>query len=184
AVTTSSYNAANQQLVFGPYRMLYDANGNVTNIITGLTTNRLFWSARNQLTNITKAVTAGFVYDGLGRRITRTVAGVTERLLYDGLDIILQRDTAGDVRCRYLRGLAIDEPWQRSDVGTVTTNRIYLADALGSIIALTDTGRVIRTQHDYEPFGATTVTRMGNKNTTPHRADRVYFPKQKACFGK
>ena len=31
--STSSYNAANQQLVFGPRQMLYDANGNVTNLV-------------------------------------------------------------------------------------------------------------------------------------------------------
>ncbi|MCS7049244.1 MAG: hypothetical protein NZ483_08110 [Verrucomicrobiae bacterium] len=90
---------------------------------------------------------------------------MTERYLYDGLDIILQRDGAGTFRCRYLRGLAIDEPWQRSDVGAVATNRVYPADALGSIIALTDTGRVIQTEYDYEPLGATRVTGMGNKNS-------------------
>lgn len=43
--------------------MLYDANGNVTNIVSGTTTNRLLWSARNQLTNMTGAVAAYFLYD-------------------------------------------------------------------------------------------------------------------------
>ncbi|HUI08041.1 MAG TPA: hypothetical protein VL486_13665, partial [Verrucomicrobiae bacterium] len=33
AVSTSFYNEANQQLVFGPYTMLYDANGNLTNLL-------------------------------------------------------------------------------------------------------------------------------------------------------
>jgi RHS repeat-associated protein len=170
AVTNSSYNAANQQLVFGSYQMLYDAAGNVTNIVSGTTTNRLLWSARNQLTNMLGAVSATFRYDGLGRRQLRTVNTVTENYLYDGLDIIIQKDSAGNVRGRYLRGLAIDEPWQRIDITpaqgnqTTTTNRIYLADALGSIVALTDTGRVITTEYDYEPFGATTTTGAANKN--------------------
>jgi RHS repeat-associated protein len=166
----STYNAANQQLVFGSYRMLYDAAGNVTNIVSGTTTNRLLWSARNQLTNMLGAVSATFRYDGLGRRQLRTVNTVTENYLYDGLDIIVQKDGSGNVRGRYLRGLAIDEPWQRIDITpaggnqTTTTNRIYLAEALGSIVALTDTGKVITTEYDYEPFGATATTGAGNKN--------------------
>ncbi len=47
----------------------------------------------------------------------------------------------------------------------VTNPGFHLADALGSIVALTDTGKVIRTEYDYEPFGATTVTGAGNKNS-------------------
>lgn len=165
AVTNSTYDAANHQLVFGSYNILYDDNGNVTNIVSGTTTNNLVWSARNQLTNMTGAVTAFFLYDGLGRRITRNVSSNIERYHHDGLDIMLQRTSSGAIGARYFRGLAIDEPWQRSDVGAMTTNRIYLADALGSIVALADTNMVIQTEYDYEPFGATTNTGAGNKNT-------------------
>ena len=165
AVTNSSYNFANQQLTFGTYTMQYDANGNVTNIISGATTNKLFWSSRNQLTGVVAAVSAAFQYDGLGRRVARTVSTVQEKYLYDGLDVILQKDSANAVRGRYFRGLGIDEPWLRSDVGTVNTNRTYLADGLGSIVALADTNRVVQTEYDYEPFGATTTTGAGNKNS-------------------
>ncbi len=157
----------------------YDANGNPssdpgqapTNIISGTTTSHLLWSARNQLTNMLGAVTATFQYDGLGRRVARTVSAVQEKYLYDGLDIISQLDGSGNVRGKYFRRLAIDEPWMRTDITplqgqkTETTNRVYLADALGSIVALTDTGRVIQTEYDYEPFGATTSTGTGNKNS-------------------
>jgi RHS repeat-associated protein len=136
----------------------------------GTTTNRLFWNGRNQLTNITGAVSASFVYDGLGRRMTRKIgAGITEQYLYDGLDIILMKDGSNKIRTRYFRGLAIDEPWQRIDFGTKrnspSTNRVYMADALGSIVALADTGKVIQTEYDYQPFGATTTTGAGNKNS-------------------
>jgi RHS repeat-associated protein len=158
-------SAANQQLTFGSYNILYDANGNVTNIVSGTTTNKLLWSSRNQLTNMLGAVTASFVYDGLGCRRQRVVSSVTENYLYDGLDIILQKTAAGAVGARYLRGLGIDEPWQRTDLATVNTNRVYLADALGSIVALADTNKVIQTEYDYEPFGTTTTTGTGNKNS-------------------
>jgi RHS repeat-associated protein len=165
AISNSVYNAANQQLTFGSYSILYDSSGNVTNIVSGTTTNRLLWSSRNQLTNMLGAVTASFVYDGLGRRRQRVVSGTTENYLYDGLDIILQKTAAGAVGARYLRGLGIDEPWQRTDIGAANTNRVYLADALGSIVALADTNKVIQTEYDYEPFGNTTTTGSANKNS-------------------
>jgi RHS repeat-associated protein len=55
--------------------------------------------------------------------------------------------------------------WQRIDVGTANTNRIYLADGLGSVVALTDTNQAITTEYDYQPFGVTTNTGAANKNT-------------------
>ena len=165
AVPNSLYDAANHQLTFGSYSMLYDLNGNVTNIINGATVNNLAWNARNQLTNMTGAATATFAYDGVGRRITRTIGSTTEKYAYDGFDIIQQLDNAGTVGANYFRGLAIDEPWQRIDVGSASTNRIYLADALGSAVALADTNKTLQTQYAYEPFGATTSTGVANKNS-------------------
>lgn len=165
SITNSTYNAANQQFAFGSYSILYDADGNVTNIINGTVTNKLVWSPRNQLSNMTGAVTANFLYDGLGRRITRSVGSTAEKYLYDGLDIIQQLTSSGAVGANYFRGLGIDEPWQRSDIGAATTNRIYMADALGSIEALADTNKVIQTQYAYDPFGVTTNTGTSNKNT-------------------
>jgi RHS repeat-associated protein len=164
-ITNSIYNTANQQLAFGAYSMLYDADGNVTNMINGTTTNKLVWSARNQLTNMTGAVTANFLYDGLGRRITRNVSSTTENYAYDGLDVIIQKDSSGSVAARYFRALTVDEPWQRIDVGAANTNRIYLADGLGSVVALADTNKAIQTQYSYDPFGGTTSSGGGNKNT-------------------
>jgi len=119
AVSTGTYNAANQQLSFGSYNVLYDLSGNVTNIINGTTTNRLFWSSRNQLTNMTGAAAASFLYDGLGRRKLRTVNGTAVNYLYDGLDAVVEKDAAGLVLARYFRGLGIDEPWQRGDISIV-----------------------------------------------------------------
>jgi RHS repeat-associated protein len=166
AVSTGTYNAANQQLTFGTYAMLYDTNGNLTNIANSADSSvrMLAWSARNQLTNMQGAVTAAFGYDGLGRRITRTVSGTTEKYLYDGLNIIQQLDGSGAVGANYFRGLGIDEPWQRSDVGITITNRVYLADALGSVVALADPSENISNTFAYEPFGLTSTTGLTNKN--------------------
>jgi RHS repeat-associated protein len=116
-VSASQYNAANQQLAFGGYTMLYDSNGNVTNILNGGSSQNLLWNSRNQLTNITGSVAGMFKYDGLGRRVERTVSGSTVKFLLDGLDAALEKDAGNAVVARYLRGLAIDEPWQRGDLG-------------------------------------------------------------------
>jgi len=72
---------------------------------------------------------------------------------------------SGTTAASYFRGLAIDEPWQRTDIGAANTNRVYLADGLGSIVALTDTNQVVDTQYFYDPFGGTTNTGTGNKNS-------------------
>jgi len=165
AVPNSLYDVANHQMTFGAYNLLYDLNGNVTSIINGTTTNTLLWSARNQLTNMLGAVTATFAYDGLGRRITRSIGGTTEKYAYDGLDIIQQLNNTGAISANYFRSLGIDEPWQRIDIGTSNTNRTYLADGLGSIIALADSSKNISNQYAYEPFGATTTTGPINKNS-------------------
>jgi len=42
--------------------------------------------------------------------------------------------------------------------GQTATNSIYLADALGSVVALTDTGKIVQTEYDYEPFGKSVVS--------------------------
>jgi len=170
AVSTSFYNEANQQLVFGPYTMLYDANGNLTNLLfsgSSPYTNSLLWSARNQLTNMLGAVTASFIYDGLGRRVSRTVNGAGQQYTYDGLDTIMEhRGTM--VKFLYFRGLGIDEPWHQARIKVSppnTNNVVYMADALGSIVAMTDSNQNVVTEYDYEPFGATTTTGNGLTNS-------------------
>ncbi len=64
------------------------------------------WANRFQV-----AVTSSFAYEGLGRRIIRTVGTDTLKYLYDGLDAVLEKDAGNMLVARYLRGLAIDEPW-------------------------------------------------------------------------
>jgi RHS repeat-associated protein len=114
---------------------------------------------------VTGAITASFTYDGLGRRVARTISGTTENYLYDGLDIIQQLDGSGAVGANYFRSLGIDEPWLRSDLGATITNSVYLVDALGSIVALTDTNGAIQTEYAYDPFGVTTNFGASSKNS-------------------
>lgn len=162
ALTTTSYNANNQQTVFGTTTETYDLNGNLaTSTDTGVTTTYT-WNARNQLTGITKTgFTASFTYDSFGRRTGKTINGTTTNFLYDGLNPVQEKDGA-TVTANLLTGLGIDEFFTRTDgVGA----RALLPDALGSTIALGDGTGTLQTQYTYEPFGFVSQTGAASMNS-------------------
>jgi RHS repeat-associated protein len=144
-VATATYDAANRQLTFGDRAMTFDANGNLLTDPTASHT----WDARNRLTALTGATTATFTYDALGRRTERTVNAAAVQYLYDGVDIVAELQATATVP--YLRGLSIDEPLVRA------TEDLYLTDALGSVLALTDASGTVATSYAYEPFGRTAL---------------------------
>jgi RHS repeat-associated protein len=98
-------------------------------------------------------VSASFIYDALGRRVSKTINGVRTDYQYDGNDIIAEIG-GGAVATTYLRSLNIDEPFMRQ---SGSGNEYYHADALGSVMALTDQTGVVQTTYRYEPFGKTTI---------------------------
>ena len=162
-IPSATYDAANQQLTFGPQAMTFDANGNLTTLTdpTGPTT--FTWDARNRLTALSgPGLTGSFAYDARGRRVQKVINGQTSQYHYDRLDII--REIIDGAEVSYLRGLNIDELFNRAATSTTAT-LAYLVDALGSTIALTDSAGALATTHTYEPFGRTTV--MGTPTPNP-----------------
>jgi RHS repeat-associated protein len=148
AVSASDYDAANQQLQFGDRKLTYDGNGNLESIAEPAGATQLTWDARNRLVNLNElAATGSFAYDAFGRRSSRNIDGRFTQYTYDGLDFI--SETTNGTPLSYLRSLFIDEIL----VGHGTES--YIADALGSSVALTDPGGTIATQYIYEPFGNT-----------------------------
>jgi hypothetical protein len=101
AVTSATYNAANQLTNWAGTTLTYDANGNLTS--DGA--NSYTWNARNQLASMTGA---SFVYDGLGRRASKTIGGSTTNYLYDGQNPV-QEGSAN-----LLTGLGVDQYFTRS----------------------------------------------------------------------
>jgi len=154
AISASAYDAANQQLTFGSVAQTFDANGNLLTQTDATGTTTYTWDARNRLTALTgPTVNATFVYDALGRRTAKTIDGQSTSVLYDGLDIVQESGPEGDAS--YLRTLGIDEALSRTDAnGTLT----YLPDALGSTLALADSGGGLPTTYTYAPFGETSVS--------------------------
>lgn len=158
----AAYDAANQLVRFNAPagsgetpNLAYDANGNLVSRTDAAGTTTYAWDARNRLVAVTgPGFLAEFAYDALGRRVRKTLNGVTTEYLYDGRDIV-QELGGGTVGASYLRSLTLDEPFLR-DAGV--TSEAYHADALGSIVALTDGSGALATSYAYEPFGRTRVT--------------------------
>jgi RHS repeat-associated protein len=160
AVTSTTYNSANQQTGFGGQTLTYDNNGNLTSDGT----NTYTWNARNQLVSMSgPGLSASFQYDALGRRSGKTINAVTTGFLYDGLNIV-QEQSGGSASANVLTG-AIDQLFSRSD-SSGTANS--LTDALGSVTALTDSNGTIQTQYTYEPFGKTTATGATSNNPSKY----------------
>jgi YD repeat-containing protein len=82
ALTSATYDDANQIATFGGTTFSYDDNGNLTSDGSKNYT----WNARHELTAISGGVSASFGYDAFGRRRAKTVSSTTTQFLYDALN--------------------------------------------------------------------------------------------------
>jgi RHS repeat-associated protein len=162
ALTTTTYNANNQQTAFGAATATYDLNGNLATFTDASGTTTYTWNTRNQLTAISgPGLTGSFTYDSFGRRTGKTINGTTTNFVYDGLNPVQEKNGA-TVTANLLTGLGIDEFFTRTDgVGV----RALLPDALGSTVALGDGTGTLQTQYTYEPFGITTQTGLASTSS-------------------
>lgn len=150
ALTSATYDAANQIATWAGTQFTHDANGNLTSDGVRSYT----WDARDQLASLTGAVSGTFAYDGFGRRRSKTIGGTTTQFLYDGSNPV-QELSGGTPTANLVTGLNVDEFFTRTDAAGV---RNYLTDAIGSSIALADATGTIQTEYSYEPFGGTTTS--------------------------
>jgi YD repeat-containing protein len=111
---------------------------------------RIEWNAENQLIEVLENETtvATFEYDPLGRRVEKVAGATTTTFTYDGVDIL--REVAGAATIYYVHGPDIDEPLAK-EVSATTT--YYHADALGSILKITDSTGDVTHEYRYDPFG-------------------------------
>ena len=151
ALTSATYNAANQLTNWSGTTLTYDANGNL--VSDGSST--LTWSVRDDLTSIG---TASFGYDAMGRRISRTVGGNTVGFLLDAGSVVQEQ---GSSTANYLLGPAVDEVLARAE-GSTTVSPIV--DGLGSTVALVDSLGTSQTQYSYEPFGFAVASGSSSSN--------------------
>ncbi len=155
AVTAASYDAANELLQWGSSALAYDSNGNLVN--DGQ--NQYTWNARNQLASMSGSTTAAFQYDAYGRRINKTIAGATTGFLYDRANAT--QELSGTTPTANMLSGHVDEIFMRTDS---TGAYSFLADALGSTVALADGSGSIATEYTYGPFGNTSASGATTSN--------------------
>ena len=149
AVTSPTYDAANELTNWNGTAISYDLNGNMLSDGSNLFT----WNARNQVATLNSV---SLQYDGFGRR-TNNSAGIS--FLYNGLNVT-QELVNGNVIANILTG-GTDQIFQRTDMnGTV----VPLTDALGSVLTLVDTSGYQTSQYLYDAFGNTTSSGAPSNN--------------------
>lgn len=134
----------------------YDANGNLTNLVSVTVTNRYRWDAANRLINLTQyltnqTLTSEFYYDGVGRRIAiaeRQNGSLVSSNLYVwcGTEICEERSSGNVVTKRFF---GVGEQLSGTDY-------FFTKDHLGSIREMTDGGGTIHARYDYDPYGRRT----------------------------
>jgi RHS repeat-associated protein len=141
-LTTYTYDAAGELLTAGSRTYAYDPNGNMTSAGQ----DRFTYDAANRLTSASVGShTATYTFDGEGNLVRRAVDGVSSSFLVDaasGLPTIVD-----DGSRAYLHAGG-----DLAEIGSTT--RYPLADALGSVRALTDASGAVVGTASYEAFGA------------------------------
>jgi RHS repeat-associated protein len=153
AVTSATYDAANELTNWNGTSISYDANGNML----GDGSNTFAWNARNQLATLNGAA---LQYDAFGRR-TKNAGGTS--FFYDGFNA-LQELSGSTVTANLLSG-GLDEFFTRSDSSGSATP---LRDALGNTIGLVDSSGNIATSYSYDPFGNTSISGTTSSNPSQY----------------
>lgn len=167
--TSSSSNAFNQLIAStrtspGQPNLstayVYDNNGNLTSETAGTALTTCAWDADNRLRQVAQpALLSSYEYDANGLRTKKVEAGLETRFLLDGVSALTEFDSTNVAARRYLQNPeAIDDILEFSEGGQ---NYFPLTDALGSVVAITDsTGAIVR-RNSYGVYGARTSTGSG-----------------------
>lgn len=159
ATVHSAYNAADQLCwtgnsaaactapPSGASNYTYDANGNTTNAGTPTMT----WNTFDQMSSFTSGTTTNFAYAG-SSNTERTTAGTTSFL--NGSLGITRQTTAG-ANTSFIRDPDGNLISMRNSAGA---SFYYTTDALGSVIALTDSTQAKAASYSYDSWGVTTAT--------------------------
>jgi len=94
-----------------------------------------------------------YKHDVYGRRSEKKVDGFSTRYLYDGDQVIAEYDGNNNLLRKYIYGQCIDEPICMIEVADSNAFYYYHFDALGSVVALSDSsGDTVQT-YEYSVYG-------------------------------
>ena len=105
-----------------------------------------------------------YKYDVGGRRSEKIIDGYGTRYVYDGPHVIAEYDGNNNLLRKYIYGPGIDQPVSMIEVADNNAAYYYHYDALGSVIALSDsTGDTVQT-YEYSVFGEPAVEDANHTN--------------------
>jgi RHS repeat-associated protein len=156
ASKTYTVNGLNQYAIAAGATLGYDLRGNLTNDGTK-------GYGYDLLNNLTSAGAAGLTYEPSGRLWSVVNGGTTTLFLYSGADMVAEINPSAQILRRYVPGPGTDAPavWYE---GAGTSDRRYLlADAQGSIVAVTNsTGALIGgVPNTYDEYGVPAAGNVG-----------------------
>ena len=116
---------------------------------------RLNWNVAGQL--IATSDGASYRYDGLGRRVLKTAGGATTLYHHDPAGrVIAETDGTGAKQRIYIylgNKLVVVDGCPAGAAAACGERQWYQTDALGSVVARTDSGGNVVARLDYEPWG-------------------------------
>jgi RHS repeat-associated protein len=138
----------------GGERLAYDADGNLIGRIgpSAAAAASYAYDSENRLVKAAPANggTVTFGYAPTGERVWRRDAAGLTWFLHDGDDLLEEIDAAGRSAALYIHGPGIDRPLAMQRGGQTY---FYIADALGSIAALTDAKGKVAARYETDAFG-------------------------------
>jgi RHS repeat-associated protein len=110
-----------------------------------------------------------YTYDPAGRRIEKKVDGTTEvKYLYDGDNCIAEYDGNNNLLRKYIFGPGVDQPVSMIDVEHSSATYYYHFDALGSVVALSNSSGNAAVVYEYAVDGQVSAS-------DPNHANRFMF---------
>ncbi len=114
-----------------------------------------------------------FTYDGDGRRRQTVTAAGTTNFIWDGQDVLLETDVSNNTQVTYTQtpDMYGDLISQHRDSST----SFYHHDALGSAVALTDSGENVTDTYKYYAFGGSLTSTGSTTNNLRFVGNLGYY---------
>ena len=159
--TVFDYDYANRIQWDNFYTYGHDANGNrisATGKLTGQTTSYVYDSENRRVeAHLPDGAVWTYKYDAKGRRIEKSLSGDTSKTLryvYDNDDVLAILDGSNNLLALFTHGPGLGSPLAMRQG---TTDYYYHADALGSVVALTNSSGSVVESYEYTAYGKPTV---------------------------
>jgi RHS repeat-associated protein len=107
-----------------------------------------------------------YAYDAAGRRIEKKVDGTPQvKYVYDGDHIIAEYNSAGTLLRKYVHGPCTDEPiCMIETTGGYAGTHYYHYDALGSVVAMTNSAGNVTQLYEYSVYGQVAASDADHPN--------------------